>query len=213
MGINFQEILLMLPAILFGLSFHEFCHAYVAVKLGDETPRRQKRLTLNPLAHFDPIGFLMLLIVRFGWAKPVEINPQAFKHPRRDEVLVSLAGPLANLITAVVFVVLIRLFIGPLGRMETYGRYIFDMMQYFVVINLGLMIFNLLPIPPLDGSHLVFVVLPDRWVRFKIGLYRYGSIALLGVIVLERVTNLDLLPIGKAVFAIYSGLFRMVGLG
>jgi Zn-dependent protease len=138
------------------------------------------RLTLNPLAHLDPIGALMLLIFRFGWAKPVPIEPRHFRHPRRDLVIVSLAGSTGNLLTAVACGLLVRLFPGPFIAITALGRFIVLM----VLINLGLGVFNLIPIPPLDGSKLLYVFLPASWLRGFFWLERYGFFVLMALLVL-----------------------------
>jgi Zn-dependent protease len=210
---DLRQTLLTLPAILFGLCFHEFSHGYAAYKLGDPTPKEQGRLTLNPLTHVDPIGFLLLLIAHFGWAKPVQINPEAFKHPKRDEILVALAGPAANLLTAFVFAVLVKLAIDLRWyAIPTYGAPLMTILIYFIQINLVLAFFNLLPFPPLDGSHLFMVLLPDRWQSLKWNLYRYGSLFLLVIILLQYYTPIHLLqPLSAAVQAVYKGFFQLLG--
>jgi Zn-dependent protease len=128
---DLKETLLMLPAILFGFTIHEFWHAYTATRFGDDTPARQGRLTLNPLPHIDPIGFAMIVFAGFGWAKPVQVNPQAFRNPRRDDLIVSLAGPLSNLITAIVFALIIKALFTTAGQIfaiAEYGDYILNML-------------------------------------------------------------------------------------
>lgn len=208
-----RQALLMLPAILFGFSIHEFSHAYVATKLGDPTPGKQGRLTLNPLVHIDPFGFLLIIIAHFGWAKPVQINPLNFKHPRRDEVFVSIAGPLSNLISAVFFAVVVKLmfvFYHDLFTIEAYGSAIKEMLGYFIWINLILAVFNILPIPPLDGSHILFAVLPDRFQGFREWFSRFGFLILLGLIFSETFTHIDLLPIGNIASVIYQGLLQVL---
>ena len=147
---DLRETLIELPSILFGLSIHEFFHAYTAAKLGDPTAEKQGRLTLNPIAHLDPIGFLLLIFAGFGWAKPVPVNPFAFKHPKRDDILVSIAGPLSNFCSAIFFAIIIKLllvFYRQLFYIEAYGAIIFNMLDYFIWINLILAFFNLIPIP------------------------------------------------------------------
>lgn len=151
------DFLLRLPAVLWALSFHEFCHGWAAYKLGDRTAAYQGRLSLNPLDHLDPIGTLMLVFFRFGWAKPVPINSRYFKNPRRDIALVSLAGAAGNFLTAFVFGVIIRLFPAMLFYSMPIRQLVFNM----IVINIGLGVFNLLPIPPLDGSKVLAVMLPE----------------------------------------------------
>ena len=146
--------LIMLPGILLAISIHEFSHGFVAVKLGDDTPRIQGRMTLNPLKHIDPLGFMCLLLVGFGWAKPVMINSRNFKNPRRDDLLVSIAGPASNLIMALIFVILMKLADMFLPVTMT-TQVVWAVLSGTVQINLVLMVFNLLPIPPLDGHHIL----------------------------------------------------------
>ncbi len=156
---NIEEIFLTVPAILFGLTVHEFSHGYAALVLGDPTAKQQGRLTLNPLKHLDPLGTLLLLLpwTRFGWAKPVPINPGNFRNPLRDMAISALAGPLANFLTALVAGLLVRLFsfLGVSG-------FAWRLAYYFVLYNLILCFFNLIPIPPLDGSRLVYYLLPSE---------------------------------------------------
>lgn len=210
---DLKETLLMLPAILFGFTIHEFWHAYTATRFGDDTPARQGRLTLNPLPHIDPIGFAMIVFAGFGWAKPVQVNPQAFRNPRRDDLIVSLAGPLSNLITAIVFALIIKALFTTAGQIfaiAEYGDYILNMLVYFVWINLVLFVFNLLPIPPLDGSHILFSLLPERFNDFKTQFYRMGGTLLLILIIFSRLLNYDLLPIGKITQALFDTLFELL---
>jgi len=146
--------LIILPGILLAISIHEFSHGYVAVKLGDDTPKIQGRMTLNPLKHIDPLGFICLLLVGFGWAKPVMIDSRNFKNPRRDDLLVSIAGPISNFIMAFIFVGIMRLMDMFLPVTAT-TKIIWSVLSGTVSINLVLMVFNLLPIPPLDGHHIL----------------------------------------------------------
>lgn len=208
------ETLLRLPAILFALSLHEFAHAYTANRLGDRTS--EGRLTLNPLAHIDPMGFICLLLFRFGWAKPVMIDPRAFKKPRRDEILVSLAGPASNIVAAIFFGFIFKLLVvygGHLFAQPYLGTALYIMMLNFVMINIGLAVFNMLPIPPLDGSHLISVLIPDKYFQVKAALFRYGSMALIGIILLEMVTDVNILPIGRIIVFLAKLIFNMFGLG
>ena len=172
---SLEELLLGLPAVLWAITFHEFCHGYVAYLLGDPTAARQGRLTLNPLAHFDLVGALMLLFFRFGWAKPVPIDTRYFRNPRRDLVLVSLAGAAGNILTAVVAGKLVQWFPGFFGGNQA----LFNFMVILIFMNLGLAVFNLLPIPPLDGSRVLYVLLPPRMLEFYFRLEQYGMWILL----------------------------------
>ncbi len=184
------ELMLLIPVLLFSLSLHEFSHGYVSYKLGDPTPKNQGRLTLNPLAHLDPMGSIVLLITRrFGWAKPVPINPNYYKNPRKGIMLVSLAGPFANFFLAVVFALTARIFVffssSGLYQLQQSGygnlvQTIFVFFQLAVSINLALGFFNLLPVPPLDGSKILRGVLPrnfDKYLRKLEG--PYGMVLLL----------------------------------
>ena len=175
------SLLLSLPIVLIALCVHETAHGFAAYKLGDPTARNLGRLTLNPIKHLDPIGFLCMVLFGFGWAKPVPINTRYFKKPKRDMALTGLAGPVSNLLLALLFAVLLRLTIQ-------YGFYLFNgtvysVIQIFLILgvrmNITLAVFNLLPIPPLDGSRIFLVLLPTD-LYFKIMRYeRYIYIALL----------------------------------
>lgn len=179
--------LLTLPGIILGLSFHEFAHAWTSDKLGDPTPRRQGRVTLNPLAHIDWLGFAALLFLGFGWGKPVQINPSYYKNRRRDEFLVGIAGVTMNLILAVLISVPVRLLsksIGALGG-SVIMQDIFYILLYAVMINLVLMVFNLIPCPPLDGFGLVTQIFKlDRYDWWQ-SLYQKGS----WILIILLVTN------------------------
>lgn len=210
---DLRETILMLPALLFGFAIHEFWHAYTATRFGDNTPARQGRLTLNPISHIDPIGMLMFVFAGFGWAKPVQVNPTAFRNPRRDDLIVSLAGPLSNFITAIIFALIIKgllTFAIHLFAITEYGGYIFRMLEYFVWVNLIMFVFNLLPVPPLDGSHILFSLLPDRFNNFKEQFYRMGGILLMFLILFNRMSDYDLLPIGKITQTLYNTLFKLL---
>ncbi len=168
------DLLLSLPAVLWAITFHEFCHGYTAYRLGDPTAKRAGRLTLNPLAHLDPVGALMLLFFRFGWAKPVPVEPRYFKKPARDMALVSVAGAAGNFLSAVFCGLLVRIVPGPFIAIPALGRF----MVLMILINLGLGVFNLIPVPPLDGSKLLYLVLPPKWLQGYFWLERYGFFVL-----------------------------------
>ena len=196
--------LLILPGILIGICFHEFAHAYVSDRLGDPTPRRQGRVTLNPAAHLDPIGFLTLLLIGFGWGKPVEIDPSYYKDRRKGEFMVGIAGVTMNLIIAVLVSILIRvlaLVISPATLSNPVMYSIDQILVDIVVINLVLMIFNLIPCPPLDGWGLLTQIFRldrfDWWYQ----VYRYGIYILLGLIIFN-VTDMIITPLVSALAGI-----------
>lgn len=161
-------LLLTLPGVLIAITFHEFAHAYTAVKLGDDTPRIQGRVNLNPLSHIDPFGFIMLIFTRIGWGKPVQINPNNFNRNislSKAQAIVSVAGPLMNFILAVVFTIIyfiVGLFAPQAFLLSAFGVAIMLIIEYTILVNIGLGVFNLLPIPPLDGSKIFRSVLPYK---------------------------------------------------
>lgn len=180
------QLLLCLPIILLSLSLHETAHGYVAYKLGDPTAHSLGRLTLNPLRHLDPIGFLCMLLFGFGWAKPVPINTRYFKHPKRDMALTGVAGPLSNLLLAMVFTLLLKIADATLMNIGYHSEITAQMASYLMIflflgiqLNVGLAIFNLIPLPPLDGSRVFYALLPTKYY-FKVMKYeRYIQIALM----------------------------------
>ncbi len=171
-------------ALLIAVTIHEFAHAFIADKLGDPTASLEGRVTLNPLKHLDPVGTLMLLFFRFGWGKPVPFDPFNLKHPKRDSALISLAGPASNLILATLLSFVIKL--SP--------QSIFALLSIpLIIMNINLAIFNLLPIPPLDGSKILYGILPLEWAEeYNNFMKDYGSLLLI----------LLILPIGGSSLAI-----------
>ncbi|HYH02897.1 MAG TPA: site-2 protease family protein [Bacillota bacterium] len=205
----------MLPAILFGLTIHEFFHALTAYQMGDDTAQKQGRLTMNPIPHIDLFGFIIMLLVGFGWAKPVPIDPRNFKRPKRDEILVSLAGPASNLVLAVLFGAIFKAmltFAPQLFQNNQTGDLLSNFFVYGIWINLVLAVFNLFPIPPLDGSHILMVLIPDRYYEFKRKLLQFGSVGLMLLIILGNQFDLDILPIFPMVQFLFKGLVRMLAL-
>ncbi|MBR6472987.1 MAG: site-2 protease family protein [Firmicutes bacterium] len=188
--------LLILPGIIIGITFHEAGHAYASYKLGDPTPKAQGRLSLNPLAHIDPLGFIFLLIAGFGWGKPVEINPYYYKNKRRDELIVSLAGVTVNLIIAVIFSFITKALVNAYG----YGSgknalyYLAMVCTYVVLINLVLMVFNLIPCPPLDGWGIVTEIFDLKKYSWWYPVYKRGFLILM-VLIIFNITDLILSPI------------------
>ena len=171
------QLLLSLPVCLLALSVHETAHGYVAYKLGDPTAHNLGRLTLNPAKHLDPFGFLSMVLFGFGWAKPVPINTRYFKKPKRDMALTGVAGPISNLLLAVIFALLMKLFYLGIGYVRFPNENVFMMAVYFrsflyygIYLNVALAIFNLIPVPPMDGSRLLFALLPSN-LYFKIMRY------------------------------------------
>lgn len=196
---NLINILLTLPTLFIALTVHEYSHALVSDRLGDPTPRSYGRLSLNPLRHLDPVGSIFLLLFRFGWAKPVPINPAYYKKIKAGTSLVSLAGPLSNLILAFVGLIILRFSVELLYQHQIY---ILILLIQFIMINITLAVFNMLPFSPLDGSKIYISLLPDR-IYYKILQYeRYGFI----VIVLLLVTGLLNRPIGVLSKLVVSGL-------
>lgn len=158
--------------IFFTLPVHEYAHARTAVKLGDPTPRYQGRLTLNPFAHIDYFGSLLILLVGFGWAKPVQVNARNFKNPKGGMAITAVAGPLSNLLMAFISLLLLNLtvFFWPGVFSNAFGLILWGLFSYLASINISLAVFNLIPIPPLDGSRILTAVLPDR-IYYKIMQY------------------------------------------
>ncbi|NLM36202.1 MAG: site-2 protease family protein [Clostridiales bacterium] len=184
-----KQIPIILPALIIGFTIHEFAHAFVADKLGDKTPRFQGRLSLNPAAHIDPMGLIMIILVGFGWAKPVQTNPYAYKNYRMDDLKVSIAGPISNLIVAVIFTPILFLYIfyiAPVIPNEKLAMVLLLMINAIVKYNIMLFIFNLIPIPPLDGFHILEDLFPSKFAEFK---YKYGQYQLF-ILILFMVTPL-----------------------
>lgn len=166
------SLLLTIPGVLIAITCHEFAHAFVADKLGDDTPRREGRLTLNPIAHLDPVGSVLLLFAGIGWGKPVHVNPRNYTRTmsmEKADALVSIAGPLTNFILAIIFTFIycaIYKFAYGIFALETYGIIIREIISTAIVINIGLGVFNLIPLPPLDGSKIIMPLLPKKAKSF-----------------------------------------------
>lgn len=205
------KLLYSLPGILLGLVLHEFAHAFAADRLGDPTPRMMGRLTLNPIAHIDPVGLLMLFIARFGWAKPVMTNPSRYKIKRYGFAIVGLAGPVTNFLLAAIF-------LAVLYTMYTVGwtanlNFLVMILFNAAWVNLALGIFNLLPIPPLDGYNILKDLILVRFVRSQTlwNIERYGTFILLGFIMGSRYLNINI--VGTAVeflLGVADNLYAMI---
>ncbi len=170
------QFIVWLIALVIAIDVHEFAHAWSATRLGDPTPKLQGRLTLNPLAHLDPLGTLMLLIVRFGWGKPVQFDPYNLQNPRRDAAIISLAGPVSNLVTATIFSIILN-FVIPISP-SLY--FLSAILPPIIFLNIILAVFNLLPIHPLDGGKILVGILPHNdAVKIDLFLKQYGIFLLI----------------------------------
>jgi Zn-dependent protease len=183
---NITELLIRAPVVLFSLTIHEFMHAWTAWKCGDDTALRQGRVSLNPLHHLDPLGTICLFFAPIGWAKPVPVNPYNYENPKRDEILVSGAGVAANLAVGILCALVLRVFGGTILGIDQVGKILFMMLLYGCLLNFGLAVFNLLPIFPLDGSHILKELLPGELAMRFAELNRYGVFLLIGVIVVNN---------------------------
>jgi len=199
------ETLIWLPAILVGVTFHEFAHGWAAHRLGDPTPYQQGRLTLNPLPHIDWLGFFMLVFFKFGWAKPVQVDPRRFAlvSPKTGMMLVSLAGPGMNLGLALFGMIMLRLLPEATSAQAVIWAQVF--LQPLVYINLILAAFNLIPLPPLDGSKILAGLLPDSGARMIYSLEQYGPVILLLLIVTDSVSKI-MWPLVNLIYGILQSL-------
>ena len=206
---DISRILLLAPPILMALTFHEVAHGYIALRLGDPTAKMAGRLTLNPLPHLDPIGTIMLFLVHIGWAKPVPVNPLNFKNPKKDLLWVSLAGPASNLGLAFFFGMIFRMI--PKAQLITasgMSHMLIVMLIYAIIINLVLCFFNLIPIPPLDGSKILMGLLPPEMEARFMEFERVGPMVLMGVIVFGMLFHIPILwMILKPFLSVFSLLF------
>ena len=212
-GFNLLSLLLTIPGVLIAITFHEYAHAFAADKLGDDTPRNQGRLSLNPLSHLDPIGVIMLIFAHIGWGKPVEINPNNFTRKissRASEAIVSLAGPLMNFILAFIFAMIfyaLQVFATSFALTNQVGMIIMTMLQYAVIVNVGLGVFNLIPLPPLDGSKILMAFLSynaKRWFEEHTQLFYI-------IFLIIWITPISGMIISPLISAITGGIDSLVG--
>ena len=212
---SLTELLYSIPCILIALTVHEVAHGWMAYKLGDPTAKTMGRLTLNPLKHLDPIGALCMLFFHFGWAKPVPIDSRYFKQPKRDVALTALAGPVSNILMAfcgiLLFSILRAVFVQ-VGAASSFGatiqQLVLYLLFYFYSLNLSLAVFNFLPVPPLDGSRIFLVFLPQKYYFGIMKYERYIQLALMLCLWLGFLDGI----LSTLVGWLASGMFALVGL-
>jgi Zn-dependent protease len=198
--------MVVLIAIVVALTFHEYSHAFTAYTLGDDTAERFGRLTLNPLAHIDPVGFLMLLIAGFGYARPVPYNPGALRHPKADAIKIGIAGPISNILLAVLSALALKLFAN-MGS----DNLLIQFLLFSAIININLAVFNLLPVPPLDGSNILLSLMRGpRFARAREVLVRQGPFLLIALILIDSFGGFGIF---SRLFSFFSTIFfKMMGI-
>lgn len=201
------DMLLRLAAVLLCLTVHETCHGLAAYALGDPTARQAHRLSLNPLRHIDWFGLLMMFLAGFGWAKPVPVNPNYFKKPKQGMALTALAGPMSNFLLALIMLLAARIFCDVASYSEANQR-ILDFILMVAILSIGLGLFNLVPIPPLDGSKVLFAVLPDRAYDKLMRYERYGMLVLFALVFFDVGSN----ALSQAISWVFDLFCRVVGL-
>ena len=202
---RFSSVIYIFPIYLISLTVHEYSHGLIAYKLGDPTAKDSRRLSLNPLRHIDPIGFIMMLLVGFGWAKPVPVNPLYFKNPKKGMMFTALAGPVSNLILSFItaFIALFLQYAYNITLSNALG-YIYYFFTLMTLINIGLAVFNLIPVHPLDGSRILSYFLPNSFSNF---FYKYGNYVYIAFFVLLLATDV----VGNAISAIQTYVFTAYG--
>jgi Zn-dependent protease len=208
---DWQRIIYSVPGVFIGFTVHEYFHAFAAYKLGDNTAKDQGRLTLNPIKHIDPIGMIFIIIAGFGWAKPVQFNPNMLRNPKRDKAIIAAAGPISNLILGLLFILIVKglWLIAVSGENETIYNildYATDVLFYCAYTNLGLFVFNILPIPPLDGSH-IFLSGINLSSEAENKIMRIGTPILYILLIIQSRTDYTILPISNIVEKIISIFF------
>lgn len=201
-----QGILISLPVIVISLSFHEFAHAWAADRLGDPTARLSGRLTMDPLAHLDPFGFILLILAGWGWAKPVPVNPFNFRRPKQGMLYTSLAGPGANVLLALLSAIAFKLLV----LLNVNNSFVLAMLERMIMLNLGLAAFNLIPVPPLDGSKILAGLLPDSSASVIWNLETYGPLILIALVATGAIDYLFdplVTVLGNAILYIVTAIF------
>ncbi len=204
-----MQILASLVVIFLIMPFHEWAHAFTAYKLGDTSIKSRGRLTLNPLDHIDPIGALLIILVGFGWAKPVPVDDRYFKNPKVGMGITALAGPVANFVAALAGGFILNAlfkFSYSFITSNVAGSYVYLFLSYYIVLNICLAVFNLVPIPPLDGSKILFMFLPDKWVY---NLYKYENV-FFGILII--LVWFNILPLGFIENALCNFVLWLTGL-
>lgn len=194
-----EVLILLVPTLMFALSFHEFAHAWMASRCGDNTAARMGRLTLNPIAHLDTMGSLMILFVGFGWAKPVPVDGRLLRNPRVDMMKVAAAGPVSNLILALIAGMIIRFLIG----MGLLNKPVIELLVYFTHINIALAVFNMIPVAPLDGSQIFSAWLMKTNPQLAWKIQSYGPQVLFGLILFGIITGYSILWVLMKPFVIF----------
>lgn len=204
---NYYDLIYLVPAALLAITGHEFAHGYVSWKMGDPTPKAEGRLSLNPLKHLDPLGTLCLILLHFGWAKPVRINSGYYENRKKGIICTALAGPAANLVMALAGVFGMGIIYKATGGYAGEALvYLYNFLNYFALLNIGLGVFNLIPVPPLDGSKVLSVLIHGDENYLDTHVSRYGYI----VIIILAVTGILSIPITLAQSGIYRAMYALV---
>ena len=202
------DLALSVIPILICITVHECCHGLCALALGDDTAKRAGRLSLNPIKHFDAVGFIMMLVVHFGWAKPVPVDMRRFKNPKVGMAATALAGPVSNILLAILMLFIYGLLYGALVE-TTVGLYVLYAIRLTATLSVSLGIFNLIPVPPLDGSKVLFAFLPQRWYYTLMRYEKYGSLVMIVLVLTGVLTK----PLSAAVNWVFGGLTVFARLG
>lgn len=202
------DLALSVIPILICITVHECCHGLCALALGDDTAKRAGRLSLNPIKYFDAVGFIMMLVVHFGWAKPVPVDMRRFKNPKVGMAATALAGPVSNILLAILMLFIYGLLYGALVE-TTVGLYVLYAIRLTATLSVSLGIFNLIPVPPLDGSKVLFAFLPQRWYYTLMRYEKYGSLVMIVLVLTGVLTK----PLSAAVNWVFGGLMVFARLG